>query len=76
MRIYAAAFAPDGSVKHAQLASERFASTLAWAYWPSPYNSLRPQSQTDEAAAMKPAAFRSLLARLTGAPVVPPAKKR
>jgi len=56
--------APDGSQKHAQLASERFASTLAWAYWPSPANVLRPHSPSDEAGGVAPARFRTLLAAL------------
>jgi hypothetical protein len=47
---------------------ERFASTLAWAYWPSSSNCMKPQSSTDESAAMAPAAFRALLAQLIGAP--------
>jgi hypothetical protein len=46
---------------HAKLGSERFASTLAWAYWPSPANSMKPQSKRDESAAMAPAAFRQLV---------------
>jgi len=49
---------------HAAATSERFASTLAWAYWPSPRNALRPRSRADEAGAMAPAPFRSLLSRL------------
>lgn len=55
-----------GGLAHAQLSSERFASTLAWAYWPSKQNLLRPQSKTDEAGAMAPAAFRRLLAQQLG----------
>lgn len=51
---------------HSAYGCERFASTLAWAYWPSPDNALRPQSRTDESAAMAPAAFRALLGRLLG----------
>jgi hypothetical protein len=31
-----------GSIRHDQLSSERFASTLAWSYWQSKDNSLRP----------------------------------
>jgi len=31
---------------HGQLTCERFASTLAWAYWPSARNSMKPQSKT------------------------------
>jgi hypothetical protein len=49
---------------HEAYASERFASTLAWAYWPSRRNTLRPRSNDDEAAAMEPAKFRALLAKL------------
>jgi len=47
---------------------ERFASTLAWAYWPSPQSALRPASAADEAAAMRPARFRALMTKLLGAP--------
>lgn len=53
---------------HVSLGSERFASTLAWAYWQSRANSLKPTSKTNESAAMAPAAFRALLARLLGHP--------
>jgi hypothetical protein len=54
------------ALPHAELTSERFASTLAWAYWPSRDNSMRPESGDDEAAAMAPAAFRTLLSGLLG----------
>jgi hypothetical protein len=58
---------------HASLGSERFASTLAWSYWQSPANSLMPTSSKDESAAMAPASFRALLARVLGIPNrVPP----
>jgi hypothetical protein len=60
----AAARAPDGTLQHASLTSERFASTLAWAYWQSPANTLRPHSRSDESGAMAPARFRQLLATL------------
>jgi hypothetical protein len=53
---------------HADLGSERFASTLAWSYWPSAANSLKPQSEHDESAAMAPATFRALMAEMIGAP--------
>jgi hypothetical protein len=59
---------------HQGLASERFASTLAWAYWPSPENVLRPSSTSDEAGAVAPAAFRALLGGLLGTPV--PSQRR
>jgi hypothetical protein len=55
-------------LSHSNLGSERFASTLAWTYWPSSSNSMKPQSKLDESAAMAPAAFRQLIAQ-----VVPPA---
>ncbi len=51
---------------HADNTCERFASVLAWAYWPSKDNALRPVSASDESAAMAPAAFRALLATLIG----------
>ena len=47
---------------HGDAGVERFASTLAWSYWPSPNNSMQPTSAGDESAALPPAAFRSLLA--------------
>ena len=47
---------------HGDAGVERFASTLAWSYWPSPNNSMQPTSANDESAALPPAAFRSLLA--------------
>ncbi len=54
---------------HGQLTCERFASTLAWAYWPSARNSMKPQSRNDESSAMAPAAFRALLAQVLAVPV-------
>jgi hypothetical protein len=53
---------------HSQHGCERFASMVAWAYWPSKENAYRPRSRTDEAAAMSPAEFRALLAELLGGP--------
>lgn len=46
---------------HSSYGCERFASTLVWAYWPSRHNAYRPRSGRDEAAAMPPARFRSLV---------------
>ena len=54
--------------QHAQLASERFASTLAWSFWQSKSNALRPTSAADESAALPPAQFKMLLARVLGLP--------
>jgi hypothetical protein len=65
----AALHGPD----HASYGAERFASTLAWAYWQSDANSLKPTSAKDEAAAMAPGRFRALLEQLLGVPnPVPP----
>jgi hypothetical protein len=50
---------------HDQYGCERFASTFAWAFWPSPENSMRPTRAGDESAAMAPAKFRALVTRLT-----------
>jgi hypothetical protein len=49
-------------------ACERFAATLAWAYWPSDANSMKPAETGDWSASMDPKAFRSLLAQTIGAP--------
>jgi hypothetical protein len=46
---------------HAEHGCERFASTLAWAYWQSPSNCMKPMSPRDESAAMPPQRFRGLL---------------
>jgi hypothetical protein len=48
---------------HSQYGAERFASTLAWAYWPSRHNALIRHARA-EATAMPPARFRRLLDRL------------
>ena len=53
---------------HASLGAERFASTLAWAYWQSDANSLKPASKKDESAAMAPARFRTLLEQMLRVP--------
>jgi len=57
-------------LRHGDLTSERFASTLAWAYWPSKQNSMMPKSKSDEAGAMAPAQFRAALAAALGAPAL------
>ena len=53
-------------LQHSQLASERFASMLAWTFWQSKANALRPTSPGDESAALPPAQFKALLARVLG----------
>jgi hypothetical protein len=45
-------------------ACERFAATLAWAYWPSAQNCMKPSGAGDESAAMAPPAFRALVTSL------------
>ena len=47
---------------------ERFAATLAWAYWPTGENSMKPSGPGDWSASMNAADFRALLAQLIGAP--------
>jgi hypothetical protein len=52
---------------HSQYGCERFASTLAWSYWPSPENSMKPSEVAGaESAAMAPTAFRALMQNLIG----------
>jgi hypothetical protein len=53
---------------HGAHGCERFASMVAWAYWPSKDNSYRPASPADESAAMPAAEFRSLLSVVVGMP--------
>ena len=53
---------------HGSYGCERFSSMVAWAYWPSKESSYRPESPTDESAAMPAWAFRRLLAALVGVP--------
>ena len=52
----------DGIGPHGSFTCERFASTLAWAYWPSAQNAMRPDGSQDEAGHVSPAAFRAALA--------------
>jgi hypothetical protein len=52
---------------HDDLTSERFASTLAWAYWQSSSNSMKPTATFGESGAVSPAKFRALMTSLIGA---------
>jgi hypothetical protein len=54
---------PNGRWRHNQYGAERFASTLAWSFWPSPHNSLIRYARA-EATAMPAAAFRRLLSHM------------
>ena len=58
----------NAALEHADNGCERFAATLAWSYWPSPLNSMKPSGPGDESAALPPATFRALVSRLLGAP--------
>jgi hypothetical protein len=60
-------YAGEPGAAHGDYGCERFASTLAWSYWQSADNAMKPASPRDESAAMAPAAFRALLAELIGA---------
>ena len=51
-----------GVVRHSDAASERFASTLAWAYWPSRLNAMSPANAGIESGSIPAPRFRSLLA--------------
>jgi hypothetical protein len=56
-------------VAHSANGCERFASMVAWAYWPSKDNSYSPDSNVDESAAMPAPEFRRLLSTMVGTPV-------
>jgi hypothetical protein len=56
-------WAGRAGLRHSQLGCERFASTLAWAYWPSRQNTLIRMAHA-EATAMPPAKFRRLMDEL------------
>jgi hypothetical protein len=53
---------------HGAHGCERFASMVAWAYWPSKDNSYRPASPADESAAMPAGEFRALVSTVVGVP--------
>jgi hypothetical protein len=52
------------ALHHASYGCERFASTLAWAYWPVRANCMQPTRGDDEAAALPPVQFRALVDRV------------
>jgi hypothetical protein len=54
--------------EHADYGCERFASTLAWAYWQSDDNCMKPASKNDESGGMAPAAFRATVASMLNVP--------
>jgi hypothetical protein len=66
-RLRASAWCYETSgLAHGANGCERFASMVAWAYWPSKHNTYSPASSSDESAAMPAAEFRQLLSTLVG----------
>jgi hypothetical protein len=59
-RLGGSAWCTPTAVRRDQLGCERFASTLAWAYWPSPENCMRPA----RAVAASVTRFRRLVSGL------------
>jgi hypothetical protein len=63
--------------QHSQLGCEHFADELAWTFWQSPDNVMKPDGATDEGGQMSPWAFRAALTSALGAdPRVAPSPKR
>jgi len=60
------------TLQHDEYGCERFASTLAWAYWPSPDNCMRPSALGVESGAISSAVFRALVVSVLG-PAAQPA---
>jgi len=58
----------DEPLPHSAYGCERFASTLAWAYWQSPDNALSPRGAGSESGGMPAARFRALLTGLLRTP--------
>jgi len=59
-------WSPGGRIyPHREYGAERFASTLAWAYWPSAHNSVYRRAHA-EATAMPVLKFRRLMETLVG----------
>jgi hypothetical protein len=67
LRASAWCYERDG-LAHSANGCERFASMVAWAYWPSKHNSYSPRSRADESAAMPAGEFRQLVSTMVGVP--------
>jgi hypothetical protein len=67
-RLGAQAWCYEVALPHSAHGCERFSSMLAWAYWPAPDSAYRPETASDETAAMPAGEFRRLLSALVGAP--------
>ncbi len=52
--------------QHGELGCERFADALAWAYWQSPDNVMKPSSPATTGSGLSPGAFRAALASVLG----------
>lgn len=61
---------------HTALDCERFADALAWAYWQSPDNVMRPDGPSDEGGQVDPAGFRALVSDLLPGPQRTTASRR
>jgi len=59
-------YADNPSLQHNQYGCERFASTLAWAYWQNPDNCMQPSMIAGESGGMQPGAFRALMTTILG----------
>jgi hypothetical protein len=61
-------YADTPELPHSLYGCERFASLVAWVYWRSPENCMRPSRLAGaESGAITPAAFRALITSLLGA---------
>jgi hypothetical protein len=54
-------------IAHGDQTGERFASSLAWAYWPSKLNSMAPQPHDHETSSITPKKLRALLGTVIAA---------
>jgi hypothetical protein len=59
-------YSDQPGLRVAQYGCERFASTLAWAYWQSPDNCINPTDTGGISAGIAPDAFRALLTSTLG----------
>ncbi len=53
-------------LQHNQYGCERFASTIAWAFWQNSQNCMSPAAISGESGGMNPAAFRALIVQMLG----------
>jgi hypothetical protein len=65
-------YGDNPTLQHNQYGCERFASTLAWAYWQNSQNCMQPSWISGESGGMAPAAFRALLTTILGSAAASP----